>query len=302
MTQHNRIIAAVLAIAMSAMGAAGLTACGAGNATDAALAQQSSAPTVTKAKASSAAVSSPAIQTNGTLKICTAFSTGNPPTYFTDAENKPVGAEVEMGDWVAHDLGLEASFVDVAFASIVPALQAGKCDVIMSSLYIKPERAKVVDFVPYLMSGSAVAVPKGNPKKITGMDDSLCGLKISAAVGKTATLQAEAQVEQCAKDGKPELKLVQTDQTTAAVQQLVTGQVDAYAGETPVVLYYQQKQQDSFEMAGKEFAPIEVGAAVTKGNSTLADALTASFKKLNDSGDYAKILAKWNMSSLAYKF
>ena len=50
---------------------------------------------------------------------------------------------------------------------------------------------------------------------------------------------------------------MQTDQTTAAVQQLVNGQVDAYVGETPVVLYYQSKQQGAFEPVGDEFGVIK---------------------------------------------
>ncbi|MCI1223438.1 MAG: ABC transporter substrate-binding protein [Bifidobacterium subtile] len=262
----------------------------------------SSSSTSESSSSTTAKVSTPAIQTAGTLTVCAAFSTGNPPTYFNDSANNPVGAEVEMAKWIAKDLGLQVKFQDIAFASIIPALQAGKCDTIMSSLYIKPEREKVVDMIPYLMSGSEVAVKKGNPKKVTGMDDSLCGLKVSAAVGKTATLQAEAQAKQCDADSKPKLTVVQTDQTTAAVQQLVNGQVDAYVGETPVVLYYQSKQPDSFEMVGKEFGSITVGAAVTKGNTKLGDAIKTSFAAMKKSGDYDSILKKWNMSSLAYKF
>ncbi|SER84703.1 polar amino acid transport system substrate-binding protein [Propionibacterium cyclohexanicum] len=249
-----------------------------------------------------AELSAPTIAHNGELAICTALSTGNPPTYFTDASNKPTGAEIDMANWVAANLGLTPKYVDVAFASIIPALQAGKCDVIMSSLYIKPDRAQIVDFTPYLMSGSAVAVQNGNPKGITGMDDSLCGLKVSAAVGKTATLLAQQQAEKCQQDGKPELQVVQTDQTTAAVQQLINKQVDAYAGETPVVLYYQKKQPGTFEMTGKSFGEIEVGAAVKKGNTALSQKLQSSFTAMNQSGEYQKILQQWGMSDLAYKF
>jgi polar amino acid transport system substrate-binding protein len=288
MKSHFKAIAgSILAAATTLTLVAG---CGSSSSTS-----ESSSSTTTK-------VSTPAIQTAGTLTVCAAFSTGNPPTYFNDSANNPVGAEVEMAKWIAKDLGLQVKFQDIAFASIIPALQAGKCDTIMSSLYIKPEREKVVDMIPYLMSGSEVAVKKGNPKKVTGMDDSLCGLKVSAAVGKTATLQAEAQAKQCDADSKPKLTVVQTDQTTAAVQQLVNGQVDAYVGETPVVLYYQSKQPDSFEMVGKEFGSITVGAAVTKGNTKLGDAIKTSFAAMKKSGDYDSILKKWNMSSLAYKF
>ena len=55
-------------------------------------------------------------------------------------------------------------------------------------------------------------------------------------------------------------------------------------------------------VVGKEFGSITVGAAVTKGNTKLGDAIKASFASMNKSGDYNAILKKWNMSSLAYKF
>lgn len=264
----------------------------------------SSAPPVAEPSATKnpALVAPPTIESTGKLTVCTALSTGNPPTYFTDANNTPIGAEVEMATWIGAQLGLKTEFLDVAFASIIPTLQAGKCDVIMSSLYIKPAREEIVDFVPYLKSGSAVAVLKGNPEHVTGMDDSLCGLAISAAVGKTATLLAQGQAETCKTGSKAALDVVQTDQTTVAVQQLINKQVDAYTGETPVVLYYEKLKPGILEMAGKPFGLIDVGAAVKKGNAKLQSAISDAFLKMDKDGVYGKILSKWGMSDLAYSF
>jgi polar amino acid transport system substrate-binding protein len=284
--KHRSALAATVGSAVLA--ATALTACGASKSAAPADAAPSGAPKV----------SSPAIAHEGALKVCTALSTGNPPTYFFDANQKPTGAEVDLANAVGKKLGLSVDFFDVAFASIIPALAGGQCDVIMSSLYIKPEREKVVDFVPYLMSGSAVVVPKGNPKHIDGMDDSVCGLKMTATVGKTAALLAGAQKDKCAADHKAPLSLTLVDNTTAGVQQVMTGQANAYAGELPVVLYYQQKQPDSLEMAGKSFGAIKVGAAVKKGNAALQSALTTAFDGIKSDGEYADILKKWSLTEL----
>lgn len=278
------------ALAAAVVAASALTACGSPSGSDS---SADSAPSA------SAKVSAPAIAHAGNLKVCTALSTGNPPTYFSDASQKPTGAEVDLARAVGKRLGLKVDFFDVAFASIIPALQGGQCDVIMSSLYIKPEREKIVDFVPYLLSGSAVVVAKGNPKHVNGMDDSVCGLRMTATVGKTAALLAKAQKDTCKADGKPALNLTETDSTTAGVQQVMTGQADAYSGEWPVVLYYQQKQPGTFEMAGEHFGSINVGAAVKKGNSELKSALSTAFSELKADGEYAAILKKWDLSELA---
>jgi polar amino acid transport system substrate-binding protein len=256
-------------------------------------------PTSSQAPSVPPQVSTPAITNAGHLRVCTALSTGNPPTYYSDAEHKPTGAEVDMANSVGAHLGLAVDFFDVPFASIIPALQGGQCDVIMSSLYIKPEREQIVDFVPYLLSGSALAVAKGNPKHITGMDDTLCGLKMTATVGKTAALLATSQREKCTTDGKPSLQLNQVDTTTAGVQQVMTGQVDAYAGELPVVLYYRDKQPDTFQMGGSPFGTIKVGAAVKKGNADLQAAIKKAFDQMKASGEYSANLKKWNLTDLA---
>jgi polar amino acid transport system substrate-binding protein len=275
-------------VAGAALTASVLTACSSSGTTDSA-----AAPSV------SPKVGTPAVMSTGELKVCTALSTGNPPTYYYETGQKPVGAEIDFANAVGQQLGLKVDFVDAAFASIIPSLQGGKCDVIMSSLYIKPEREKVVDFAPYMMSGTAIAVRKGNPKHITGMDDSVCGLKMTAVVGKTGALLAGQQRDKCKADGKPALQLQQLDSTTAGIQAVMNGQADAYAGETPVILYYQDKQPDTFQMAGKPFGPIKVGAAVKKGNKTLQDALTKAFSAIKADGEYDKILKKWNISELA---
>lgn len=248
-----------------------------------------------------ATVSSPAIDSSGTLTVCTALSFGTPPNYYFDENHEPKGLEVEMATYVAEHLGLKVNVLETAFASLIPTLQAGQCDVIMSSLYIKPERLEVVDFVPYLVQGSAVAVPTGNPKSITGMDDSLCGQNVVAVVGTTAALNSKQQSEKCIAAGKKAVSLSELDTAAAGAQMVSTGQMDAYAGTSPTVLYYQRESGGSFEIAGESYGLIDVGAAVEKGNQTLLTAVDEAFSEMRSSGTYEEILAKWGQQDMAYK-
>ncbi|WP_125614356.1 ABC transporter substrate-binding protein [Specibacter cremeus] len=249
--------------------------------------------------AANAKVSTPAIAKAGTLGVCMGLSGGEPPNYGFDAQKNPVGVEVDFAKDVAKRLGLQLNLVDIKFASIVPALQASKCDVIMSSLYIKPAREKIVDFVPYMNSGSSVAVAAGNPAGITGMDDSLCGKKVVSTVGTTAALLSEDQQKKCAADGKPELQIINNDNTPSALQMVLTKQVDAYAGTSTAVLYYQQQSSANFEIAGKPFGTIKIGAAVTKGNATLQQNIKEAFASMKSDGTYAATLKKYNVSAMA---
>jgi polar amino acid transport system substrate-binding protein len=124
----------------------------------------SSAVTEPSADAAVATIEAPATITAGALTYCTPFE--SPPNNFYDENHNEVGAEVDLARVFAEKMGLTPEFRETKFASIIPTLQAGQCDVIMASLYIKPEREEIVDFVPYMISGQAVAVTVGNPKNV----------------------------------------------------------------------------------------------------------------------------------------
>lgn len=247
----------------------------------------------------SAAVTTPAIATAGKLVVCAALSQGSPPSFYFDDSHKPVGAEVDLAKAVGKDLGLDVEFRDTEFAAIIPTLQAKQCDLVMSSLFIKPERLEVVDMVPYIRSGTSVVVATGKNAEITGMDDTLCGHRMAAVTGTTATALVEEQVKKCKSAGKPDLKFAQNTNVTAGLQQLSNGQIDAYADGTPLILYYMQKREGAYELAGEPFGQIDVGAAVVKGNAELRDAVKASIDALVADGTYDSILDTWNLQDLS---
>ena len=66
----------------------------------------------------------------------------------TDDKMQPTGSDVETGKLLAKDLGVEFELVSTTGASRIPSLQTGKADVVISTLSVTPERAKVIDFSP----------------------------------------------------------------------------------------------------------------------------------------------------------
>ena len=245
-----------------------------------------------------AKVAPPAILQAGTLKIC-APNDGTPPNVYHDETGKLVGAEVDLGAALAAQLGLKADFVESSFAAVIPTLQAKQCDVIMAQLYIKPEREKVVDFVPYLFSGTGIAVSKEHPAAITGLDDSLCGKKVILAVATTAESLAQEQSEKCTAAGKPPVDITRSNQADVSIQQVQNGQVEAFLDTAETLGYYATKTGAQIQMAGKPFGTIKIGAATVKGNTKLHDAIQQAMDELESNGTYAKILDQWGMTDLS---
>jgi polar amino acid transport system substrate-binding protein len=229
-----------------------------------------------------------------TLTVCTGDS---PPNIFYDENNELTGVEIDLADALATELDLDLQLAEYAFAGLIPALQAKQCDVIMGSLYIKPEREEIANFVPYLYSGTAVAVSQENPQGVTGFDESLCGTKVVVITGATGAVEAENKSKECADAGESPLEITSVDEGTNAVQQVLVGQADAFIDTSEIVDFYHVESDGDLVMAGEPFGKIKIGAATLKGDEALNEALDEAFQALLDDGRYEAILEEWGVQS-----
>lgn len=244
---------------------------------------------------SSAAVSVPAgaLIKNGQITYCSDIS--SPPLTYYDANQKAIGAEVELGDAFASQLGVQAHWANTSFNGIIPALQAKQCDAIISQLYIKPAREKVVDFVPYMFASNTLVVSAKNDKGISAVGD-LCGKKAAGETGTTVVQYFTDQSSKCEAAGKPKIDIRQFTKDSDALQQLRIGLVDGYGTTLETAAYVIKQQPGVFKLAGTPFNRIKVGAATRKDDPALRDALASALAAVQKNGQYAAILKKWNLT------
>jgi ABC-type amino acid transport substrate-binding protein len=134
----------------------------------------------------------------GTLKFCS--DTTYPP--MESIENgKAVGADIDIGNAILKLWGKKAEFATTGFDVLIPALQANKCDAIISALSDTPERAKEVDFSDYVSVGTLIMVKKGNSSGITDLA-SLTGKTVAVQAATTQKDMLDAQNAKLAKSGK----------------------------------------------------------------------------------------------------
>ncbi len=87
-----------------------------------------------------------------------------PPIMYRDPSGKPVGFEVDLARTMCETLKVKCTFVDVEFPALIPALEAGKIDIIVAQMALTPARAIVVDFCkPFEATGDVVIVPPNSP-------------------------------------------------------------------------------------------------------------------------------------------
>lgn len=246
------------------------------------------------AATSGAGLEQPTIIKPERLTVCT---TDSPPNIVFNEAGELEGIEIDVAKSMADELGLEAEFLEYAFAGLIPALQAQQCDVIMGSLYIKPEREEIVNFVPYLRSGTAVAVSSDNPRNITDFDNSLCGTNVAALNGATGANLIAERNDECVADDLPAIEITLVDEGVLGLQQLTAGQVDAYVDTSSIVSFYAAQSEGDIEMVGEPFGAIEIGAATLKDKTELHEALNGAFEETLDNGTYDSILADHGMES-----
>ena len=246
----------------------------------------SEAPSAAESTAPSAAaiVVPEAIKTAGKLVWCVDVS--YPPEEFYAADGTTAqGSDVDIANDIGKRFGVSTEIDNTGFAGIIPALTAGKCDLIISGMNDTPERAKQVDFVDYLKVGQGLLVPAGNPKNIDTLED-LSGKAVAVQLGTSNKDALDAANKALTAAGKPPMDIQTFDLDTDAFQQLALGRVDAFSTDSPVVAYYNSLPENAgkFEVGGTPIEPIPIGIAMRKSDTELKAAVQAAIDAMYADG------------------
>lgn len=266
-------------MAMSLVGALVLTACGAATST-------------TTHKPSPTTVFPVHLLTPGVIQFAGDFT--EPPGQLISG-GQMTGSDFEICNAAAKAAGLKPKWTNIAFGSLIPALQAGRIDAICSSVDMTAAREQVVDFVPYRVDSQGAAVAPGNPHAVTG-PSSLCGLSAAELLGSIYQTFVEAQSAVCVKEGRRPIALATFSSISEAFAQLLNGRASVVVGDAPILTYYVRQSSGKAAMAYSGVNPTTAGIAIEPSNLGLVGLLTAGLYKIKASGRYQAILSKWGLS------
>lgn len=234
------------------------------------------------------------IKAKGVLNGAT--TDGNAPWSFIDqATGKPAGVDADLINEAAKRLGLTVNWSDVQFTAGIPGVQSGRFDFYVSAMADTLAREKVVDFIAYSKEGSGVIVPKGNPQKITKMED-LCGKKVSIVTGSLFPDIVKKLNETCSTP----VALTETADQTGPYLAVASGQADATMNTYGVSNYTLKTAtagiQTKLELSPVAlFAPANQGIAFSKTTPDLLAALAGAMQGMVEDGTYKKIMDKWQV-------
>ncbi|MBQ3161106.1 MAG: basic amino acid ABC transporter substrate-binding protein [Oscillospiraceae bacterium] len=203
------------------------------------------------------------------------------PPYEYREGDQIVGIDAEIAQAIADDLGLELVIEDMAFDSIIAAVQSGKADMGVAGMTVDEDRLKNVNFsTPYTTAAQVVIVKEGS--EIASPAD-LVGKKIGVQLGTTGDIFAgdieDATVERFNKGFE-------------AVQSLNQDKVDAVIiDREPAKVFV--AQNEGLAILDEAYTIEEYAIAVAKDNTELLEDINASLARLEESGKLAEIIGKY---------
>jgi polar amino acid transport system substrate-binding protein len=223
---------------------------------------------------------------SGDFTVCT--DPTYPPLESFDQNQQYTGFDVDTAKAVAEIWGVNPAFQQTAFSGILPALDAGRCDVAWSGLFIDPERTKSFAAVPYQKTASVILVKAGNPADIHSPDD-LAGKTVTSQNGTNLLKKAQSISAQLQSEGKPAANVQGYDKFDEAIQQLAVGRADAVFTQDIDAAARTKSQPGQFEVA-YTFPDAETfGVYYQPTNTDLGDKLYKALMSLEESGQLKTI-------------
>lgn len=222
-----------------------------------------------------------AIQSAGVIKIGTEGA--YPPFTFHDKSGKLVGFDVEIGELIAHSLGVKPEFVEGKWDGLIAGVDAKRYDLVLNQIAITPERLKKYDFSdPYIASKAVVLVHSDN-------DDikSFADLK-----GKRSSQSLTSNFAQLAKASGAEV--VATEGFNQSLQLVLTGRVDATINDSLSFLDFKKHKPDAkLKVAASSEQGEQSAVLLAKGQPELLAAVNQALRSAKQDGAYQKVSLKY---------
>ncbi|CAK03017.1 MULTISPECIES: transporter substrate-binding domain-containing protein [Rhizobium] len=216
-------------------------------------------------------------------KIIVGIQGDNPPWGFVTSGGKQDGLDADIATLFAKELGVAVEFVPLEVNNRIPALTAGRVDVLFATMAMLPDRAKAVQFSkPYVANAIVLIGPKS--AEIKTNDDMA---KFTVGVAKGA-----AQDTQVTKNAPPSTTIRRYDGDAASVQALVSGQVETLGGNIFYMDRVEKARPGEFENK-LEFQKLYNGACTRLGEKEINAALNTFIDKIKANGELKAVYDKW---------
>jgi len=210
-----------------------------------------------------------------------------PPMSATNKKGELIGMDVDLSKAMADAMGVKLKFAQMPFAELLPALEAGKVDMILSGMTMTAERNKKVAFVgPHVVTGKGILAVEARfaaLKEAKGLDAP------EATVGalKDSTSQKFAQTSMS------KAKLIIFGSYDEGIDLLLKNKIDVIVADYQFCALTAYRNQKKGLIAGQSQLSFEpLGIAMAE-DTLLINWVQNFLNQFQGTGELKKVSEKW---------
>jgi len=228
------------------------------------------------------------IAETGTIRV--GMSAGQPPFNVTNRDGKIIGMDVDLSNLLAAALRVELEIVDIPFNQLLPALESGKVDLVISGMTATLQRNMRAAFVgPYHITGKSILARSETVAALGTNELNRDNLRIAALKGSTS--------EDFVKRVAPNAELVATETYDDAIDQLLSNNVELFVADASIIMLSMLRWPDAGLTAASKPLTIEpIGIAVPPADPLLLNLIENYMSALEASGALEQLHKKWFQS------
>jgi len=196
-------------------------------------------------------------------------------------DGKPRGVSVDLAQALAQKLGRPLIIENIPFTGLIPALNSGKIDLIISSMTASPERARTVAFSdPYLTTGLGALVPANS---------GLASLTDIDQAGRTVVVRQGTTGEVFARGKLRNARILTLDKESACVIEVSQGKADAFIYDQMSVFQNNKRHPQTTKAL---LAPLQTeswAVALKKGDDELQQQVNRFLADFRASGGFDRL-------------
>ena len=199
-----------------------------------------------------------------------------------------IGFDIDVAREMARALGVKFVPLNTAWPSIIPALNLGRFDIIISGMSVTEERKKRVDFAdPYMTVGQTVLINKKHKDVITSykqLNDPK--YTVTSKPGTTGEEAVQKFMTNCTYQP--------FDTELEGAMAVIKGQADAFVYDLPYnVVFMAMHGEDDLVFLDKPFTVEPLAWAIKQGDADFLNWLNNFMFQIKNDGTYEKIFKKW---------
>jgi polar amino acid transport system substrate-binding protein len=215
------------------------------------------------------------------------------PFTYRDRSGSIVGFDVEIVAKYLEPIGVKPVFTDTQWSGVIPALYAGRFDVVPTMSYTKERLERVRFSIPYADASQALlirAADKDRVKTIADMSGKILAVKLGSP-GETLKNRLEAQLKTERGSGFKDVKTY--DDHPAAYLALGQGSVDGVLNTVPTLSIVLRDKPGAFSIVYNVGQDNWHGYAFRKEDGELADFFDKRISEMKASGELYAMHEKW---------